>query len=674
MGHQQTRTMLNNFSTRVLLITFCLHGVMSAVLPRHAATDSNAKSIIDHWTSERIANALPKDLAIDIGDNRRSAHSPPPHSAPPRHHRRSTDVANSEWDSEWSGTIQNVVGRIYFEMNGGQSYVCSGTVVQDEQADRSIILTAAHCVYDDAQKAFAQDVLFIPNQAGTTGSGTDSNCDNDPLGCWAASFGVADTDWASRSFPANIPWDYAMYVVEAVGAREGPSTRADGTAIQDSLEIAVLVPGSNIPEVSFEAAVSDPMPFTYALGYSYKDDPNFHHCGKELSLRNGGLFLDNCLLSGGASGGPWIQGNAQDHKLISVNSWGYSDGVTPGMGAPRLDNIMGGHASDVFALAKCAAFSSAGSANGVIWCEDGTDSTADEGTCTDNVGAVGGICTPGPTPSPTSAPTLNLDGCVEKTLPVRNDGVDGILWNDSDGANYNCAWYARTLSNCAAYGNSFANEGLTANMACCACGGGDYPPTQPIAQPTAQPIAQPIASPTPPPTPPPTKTPTASPTPSPSESPTNAPSDSPSESPRDSPTKTPTPSPSDEPTESAPPQECVDKTLLNGSSWHDIDGARYSCAWYVNGFGSRCNTYGDSYAKDDLTANQACCGCGGGETPGDPNAQPTPPPTAQPTNAPSDSPTNAPSDSPTKSPTNAPSDSPTKSPTKSPSDDSAPPQ
>ena len=262
--------------------------------------------------------------------------------------------------------------------------------------------------------------------------------------------------------------DYAMYVVEAVGAREGPSTRADGTAIQDSLELAVLVPGSNIPEVSFEAAVSDPMPFTYALGYSYKDDPNFHHCGKELSLRNGGLFLDNCLLSGGASGGPWIQGNAQDHKLISVNSWGYSDGVTPGMGAPRLDNIMGGHASDVFALAKCAAFSSAGSANGVIWCEDGADSTADEGTCTDNVGAVGGICNPGPTPSPTSAPTLDLEGCVEKTLQNNSP------WHDIDGPRYSCAWYG-SGSRCNSYGDSYANEGLTANMACCVCGGGDYP-------------------------------------------------------------------------------------------------------------------------------------------------------------------------------------------------------
>ena len=91
--------------------------------------------------------------------------------------------------------------------NGGySSYVCSGTVVKDDKADRSIIMTAAHCVFDDQDKEFAKDVMFIPNQDQGSGSSTDTDCDNDPHGCWWASFGVVDTDWATRSFPNNIPW------------------------------------------------------------------------------------------------------------------------------------------------------------------------------------------------------------------------------------------------------------------------------------------------------------------------------------------------------------------------------------------------------------------------------------------------------------------------------------
>lgn len=46
-----------------------------------------------------------------------------------------------------------------------------------------------------------------------------------------------------------------------------------------------------------------------------------------------------------------------------------------------------------------------------------------------------------------------------------------VGWYDSDGPYYDCAWYSED-DNCAKYGNSYANQGKTANQACCACGGG----------------------------------------------------------------------------------------------------------------------------------------------------------------------------------------------------------
>jgi len=101
-------------------------------------------------------------------------------------------VTNAGWNCSGS-IVQTAAGRIYFEMptnkrkNRWAGYVCSGTVTTDPtDNDRSVIITAAHCVYDDANKAFARNVLFIPDQNGTSGSGTDTNCSNDPLGCWAA--------------------------------------------------------------------------------------------------------------------------------------------------------------------------------------------------------------------------------------------------------------------------------------------------------------------------------------------------------------------------------------------------------------------------------------------------------------------------------------------------------
>jgi len=44
-------------------------------------------------------------------------------------------------------------------------------------------------------------------------------------------------------------------------------------------------------------------------------------------------------------------------------------------------------------------------------------------------------------------------------------------WSDSDGHHYHCDWYAQG-ERCEEHGKHFANFGMTASKACCACGGG----------------------------------------------------------------------------------------------------------------------------------------------------------------------------------------------------------
>ena len=146
------------------------------------------------------------------------------------------------------------------------------------------------------------------------------------------------------------------------------------------------------------------------------------------------------------------------------------------------------------------------------------------------------------------------------TPPPCTDSPVG--WYDIDGPTYSCSWYAQG-SNCASYGNSYANFGKTANQACCVCGGG-----------VTGPVPSPVV------VPPPTKAPTRT----------------PSRTPSRSPSKTPTKAPG----------VCVD----NPQGWYDIDGPTYSCPWYAQG--SNCASYGSGYANFGKTANQACCACGGG--------------------------------------------------------------
>ena len=120
--------------------------------------------------------------------------------------------------------------------------MCSGTVATDGIAGRSVILTAAHCVYDDANKAFARNVLFIPDQTDTTGTGTDLNCSNDPMGCWAPSFGVVDVNYTATIFPNNNAWDYAFYVVSDTGAH----TAGFLTGVGDALDAGGRLDGAQL--------------------------------------------------------------------------------------------------------------------------------------------------------------------------------------------------------------------------------------------------------------------------------------------------------------------------------------------------------------------------------------------------------------------------------------------
>lgn len=268
----------------------------------------------------------------------------------------SDTIANAEWTA--GGVVQTAAGRVYFEMPNNAkrkgpwtAFVCSGTAVSDDSSGRSVILTAAHCVYDDVNKAFARNVLFIPDQAGTSGAGTDLDCGNDPLGCWAPSFGAVDTNWTTRTFPDNIAWDYAWYVVSDTGAHAGTTVQSEALDVEaGALTVSFAqpsrddgVPGASSPD------------FTHALGYSFSEDPKFMYCAEDMTTEGSvNWWLPSCDLSGGSSGGPWVQPmnvSLGDGPVVSVNSWGFTN--SPGMAGPKL---AGTSASCVYDMARSESF------------------------------------------------------------------------------------------------------------------------------------------------------------------------------------------------------------------------------------------------------------------------------------------------------------------------------
>lgn len=342
--------------TRILAV---LTALTLAITTASAGASAKADRGPQMPTAEDIANAVPRDLVIDHrglgylrgvdGSLTPYGHEIPATKAPivpmapggvpgppggngGGEDDGGGDVREAEWTS--GGQVHESAGRVLFQLTDGW-YVCSGTVVTDGASGRSIVLTAAHCVFDDVNKNFALNAYFIPSQDDGGSDRTDFDCNNDKYGCWVLDHGVVDVNWTTRVFPDNIEWDYGYYVVADTGAHQG-------TGSNESLEDAA----GTLP-IDFGAPTLGD--FTHALGYSYDHDPEFMYCAGDIGTTGDvNYWLGKCKLTGGSSGGPWIQDMVDGAgPIISVNSWGYLG--RPGMAGPKL---AGSSASAVFSYAK----------------------------------------------------------------------------------------------------------------------------------------------------------------------------------------------------------------------------------------------------------------------------------------------------------------------------------
>lgn len=190
--------------------------------------------------------------------------------------------------------------------------------------------------------------------------------------------------------------------------------------------------------------------------------------------------------------------------------------------------------------------------------------------------------------APTSSVAPSQEPSVSNSPTVFCRDIAG--WYDIDGPRGSCSWYAADVlddddyyseddTRCALYGHKYENFGMTANDACCVCGGGYYLGQEPTLVPSVS--HKPISE---------------------------------LQLPSYNPTNLHQPSISSDPS-----LGCVDIP-----NWHAIDGARYDCIWFGQPLGdddtyyieedltTRCEYWGSGYENMGHVANTACCVCGGG--------------------------------------------------------------
>jgi hypothetical protein len=206
--------------------------------------------------------------------------------------------------------------------------VCSGSVVTDTATDRSIVLTAAHCAYNQATQQFATNWTFIPAyDSKPNGSCTDP-ANLFPYGCWTASALVAHSNFtdqtAFNSTATQSDWAFGVFSAGASGA-----------------QLDATVGSFAFNESGFTATNQTAYSFGYPAASPYG--------GADLIFCNGNTFADTnnasatwglaCNMTGGASGGPWMSAFAPSTNtgaLSSVNSYKYSTDTSK-MYGPKFD-------------------------------------------------------------------------------------------------------------------------------------------------------------------------------------------------------------------------------------------------------------------------------------------------------------------------------------------------
>lgn len=287
----------------------------SVVVEHEAARgDTEQRRVLDYWTPQRMAAALPIDLLDSVTDTGgllsgltgdaglRAA----PHltggdtriNLPRRHRTAAARPVAPTIGSRWQGggAVTRTTGRVFLTL-AGADFVCSASTVKS--ASRDLVLTAGHCVKDGPGE-WAENWTFVPGY-GIGGA--------QPYGQYAARRMFVAEPW-SRSGDDN--YDVGMVALATSGGRHA----ADVVGAQD---------------IAFNARRGG-----QAYGFGYPADPPYDgdhlvYCAGRLrddpykQTRDQGL---GCDMTAGSSGGPWMSvfdPASGRGTITSLSSFKYSD-------------------------------------------------------------------------------------------------------------------------------------------------------------------------------------------------------------------------------------------------------------------------------------------------------------------------------------------------------------
>jgi hypothetical protein len=309
----------------LILVAFISAPVAGARGGNAAAAQAEHDRIVAFWTPQRMARAIPRDLApVDRSEPAAKGGTPGKPGGGGGGGGGgdggggggdTTAVTGDPWTK--GGDVAEQTGKVYFVISPW-AYVCSGAVATDSRGDYSLVLTAGHCVYD-FKKRFVTNWLFIPNFDADPVGGYPPACSNTLHGCWTAEALVVHGGFSSqRGFTSQATrhdWGFAV-----VGAGGNSGQQLDGAVGSYPIQYSGVGSPDRLTSFGYPAASPyDGTKLIWCAGNIFND-----------SLNGGNTWGLKCNATGGTSGGPWIDGleesNGNVGTLSSVNSYRYNGG------------------------------------------------------------------------------------------------------------------------------------------------------------------------------------------------------------------------------------------------------------------------------------------------------------------------------------------------------------
>jgi hypothetical protein len=297
---------------RIITLAVALGLLMAMAGPGALASPSQTdraraehNRIVEFWTPARINQAIPRDF-VRSGSGFTQLRERPGGGGGSR------GVAGRPWTS--GGPVAETTGKILFAMEG-LYYVCSGSVATESVSGRSVVVSAGHCVYDEANGQFATNWMFIPNYDAAPAA-IDLNgsfCAQTKWGCWTATSLVVHNGYASaggfNDQAVQYDWGFAV-----LGTGGKTNTQLDATVGSQPVSFAPVSLGTTVSAFGYPAAGK----YT-GIDLIYCQGPVGSDAGT-----NGLTYGVGCNMTGGSSGGPWLAPfDGASGTQISVNSYGY---------------------------------------------------------------------------------------------------------------------------------------------------------------------------------------------------------------------------------------------------------------------------------------------------------------------------------------------------------------